>query len=542
MSSSDASSKHEGQEPEQPLPGMRGASIKSIVILIAVGLAYFLAMLDTTIVGTAIPKITTELHSLKDVGWYGSAYQLSNCALQPLSGKIYTYFNTQWSFFGFFLIFQLGSVVCGTAQSSAVFAIGRAIAGIGASGLLTGCLLICSISFPAHQLPSFQGLLVSTGQLGVAIGPLLGGILTQYASWRWCFYINLPVGGITAILLLIFRTPGATEKPGLKVLRTKGINRTLDLTGFALFATTTVLFFLALEFGSSRHGYGSAEVIGLFVGSGAGLVLFLCWECRRGADAMVPFFMLRKTVQWCASLLMFGFLGMMFIVSYYLPLYFQAVKGDSPFVSGVHNLPVTISQVVLVLICGFAVQKIGHQFPFILAGTILVSVGAGLLSTLQESTRASHWVPYQIIYGIGVGMVVQMPFIALQAHVPRPQVPSALAILIFTQYFGAALWVTVGQSIFEETLRHVLSTQSSSVMVEEIINGGATAIRSLVSGDHLQEVLAAYATSVDHVMYLTAVLGVLSFVFGCGLSWETERLTRSKRKTQNKKAEVEEVS
>ncbi|KAI0973219.1 MFS general substrate transporter [Xylaria arbuscula] len=515
-----------------------GVTPMSILVLVAVGLAYFLAMLDTTIVGTAIPQITTVFHSLSDVGWYGTAYQLANCAVQPLSGKIYTYFNTQWSFFSFFLIFELGSVVCGTAQSSVAFIIGRAVAGVGASGLLNGCLLICSASFPPSRLPSYQGVLISTGQLGVALGPFIGGVLTEYASWRWCFFINLPIGGVTALILLLTRLPQTMSKPGLRTLMEKGINRTLDIIGFALFALTTVLFFLALQVGSSRHIWSSAQVIGSFAGSGIALVLFLCWEYSRGMDAMIPFFLLRRRAQWCASLLMFGFLGMMFIMAYYLPIYFQAVKGDSPLLSGVHNLAVTISQVVLVLCCGFITQKVGYQFPFILSGTTLVTVGAGLLSTLGTSTKAARWILYQIIYGIGVGVVVQTPFVMIQTYTPKAHIPSALAILIFTQYFGAALFVSVAQSVFETSLRDLLSKDLNSVQADAIIKGGATAVRSLVSdATQLQQVLAAYASSINRVMYLATALGAMSFIFGCGLSWENVRLaSRSGAQTSNEDA------
>ncbi|KAI0885866.1 putative MFS transporter [Annulohypoxylon maeteangense] len=490
---------------------------KLVSILVAVTLAYFLAMLDTSIVATAIPRITTEFHSLSDIGWYGSAYQLASCALQPLSGRIYTNFSTKWTFLAFFLVFEIGSVICGAAKSSAMFTIGRAFAGMGASGILNGSLTIWTASVPAERLPVLQSTLVAIGQLGVALGPLLGGALTQFTTWRWCFYINLPVGAVVGALLPLIRIPEMTEKQGLNIIRNGSLIRILDLVGFAIFAPAAVMFFLALEFGGNRYAWDSSQVIGLLCGAVVTFAVFLAWEWKKGSEAMIPFALLRVRIQCCASLLMFAFLGMMFVVAYYLPIYLQAVKGDSPFMSGVHNLPTILSQVVMVLVGGFVVQRIRYYLPSVLLGTTLASVGSGLLSTLQISTSVGRWVGYQVIYGLGVGMVVQMPFIAIQTLIPRPNIPSALAILIFTQYFGAALFVTTAQSIFNNSMRTVLSETAPGVDIEKIMTGGATAVRSLVSGQQLHEVLAAYAISVDRVMYLAASLGVVAFSFGCGL-------------------------
>ncbi|KAI1205136.1 MFS multidrug transporter [Annulohypoxylon truncatum] len=509
---------------------------KLVSILVAVTLAYFLAMLDTSIVATAIPRITTEFHSLADVGWYGSAYQLASCSLQPLSGRIYTNFSTKWTFLGFFLVFEIGSVICGAAKSSAMFTIGRAFAGMGASGILNGSLTIWTASVSPERLPVLQSTLVAIGQLGVALGPLLGGALTQYTTWRWCFYINLPVGAVVGALLSLIRIPEMTQKQGFSILRNGGLIHTLDLVGFSIFAPAAVMFFIALEFGGNRYAWDSGTVIGLLCGAVAAFAVFLVWEWKKGPEAMIPFALLRARIQWCASLLMFAFLGMMFVVAYYLPIYLQAVKGDSPFMSGVHNLPTILSQVVMVLVGGFVVQRIGYYLPSVVLGTTLASVGSGLLSTLTVSTPVGRWVGYQVIYGVGVGMVVQMPFIAIQTLIPRPNIPSALAILIFTQYFGAALFVTTAQSIFNNSMRTTLSESAPGVDIEKIMAGGATAVRSLVSGQQLDEVLTAYAVSVDRVMYIAAALGAVAFGFGCGLGWKDIRKGR-RQVTQADEAE-----
>jgi MFS family permease len=268
-----------------------------------------------------------------------------------------------------------------------MFTVGRAVAGLGASGLIGGSLMIWTATVPPEKLPALQGILVGIGQLGVACAPLLGGALTSYASWRWCkfsrppqdrlvrlgllqgnlikyreiwltastgFYINLPVGAVVATFLVLLHIPELTEKGGIRALRSQGLFNVLDLIGFVLFAPAAIMFLMALEFGGNRYPWDSATVVGLLCGSVALFAVFCWWERRKGRDAMIPTALLRVRLQWCASLLMFGFLGTMFIFSYFLPIYLQAVKGDSPFMSGVHNLPAILCQVTMVLVNGVA--------------------------------------------------------------------------------------------------------------------------------------------------------------------------------------------
>lgn len=161
---------------------------------------------------------------------------------------------------------------------------------------------------------------------------------------------------------MLTRIPEGTEKAGCHALFSSETVCKLDVFGFTIFVPAAIMFFLALEFGGSRYEWGSAAVVALLCAAGAAFTSFLAWEHRKGDDAMIPFSLLRVRVQWCASLLMFGFLGMNFVVAYYLPIYLQAVKGDSPFMSGVHNLPIIISQVIMVLVGGFVGKCFALRF------------------------------------------------------------------------------------------------------------------------------------------------------------------------------------
>ncbi|OBT75186.1 hypothetical protein VF21_06138 [Pseudogymnoascus sp. 05NY08] len=253
--------------------------IKLFIILAVVTLVFFLLMLDMSIVTNAIPAITNYFHSLEDLGWYGSVYPLASAALQPLTGKIYTYYSSKWTFFTFFVIFEIGSAICGAAVTSAMLIIGRTIAGLAASGLMTGALTILSSCVPKERQPGLMGIMMGIGQLGVASGPLIGGALTQHVSWRWCFYINLPVGGVVAGLLFMVSIPEQVAKPTGAKLRT--VLSKMDLVGFAIFAPASVMFFLALQFGGEQFAWNSSTIIGLFCGAGVMFIVFFLWEWRQ---------------------------------------------------------------------------------------------------------------------------------------------------------------------------------------------------------------------------------------------------------------------
>ncbi|RDW57711.1 hypothetical protein BP5796_12512 [Coleophoma crateriformis] len=455
---------------EEQLPNISG--LKRALIIVPITLVYFLVMLDSSIISTAIPQITNEFNSLLDIGWYASAYQLASSAFVPLAGKIYTFFSIKWSFLAFFAIFELGSTLCGAAQSSPMFIVGRAIAGLGASGLMNGILTILAAIIPPHKLPRVLGLNISLGQAGMACGPLVGGALTEYATWRWCFYINLPVGALVGVLLFGLDIPEIKPKPPVReVLRTAV--STMDLFGLVLLWPAAIMFFLALQWGGNQYRWDSSVVIGLFVGAAVTSAAFLWWEHRYGDNALLPFSMLRMRVIYSASATMFFFLGGMLTSYYYLPIYFQAVKGDSPLMSGVHILPTILSQVIVTVSTGALTQKLGYYLPNVLAGTALTTIGYGLYSTLRPVTLVGKWVGYQIIGGAGNGAASSGAYIAIQNTVPRASIPTAMAIVLLCQNLGSAVFLTVAQSIFSNSLHSYIKKDAPGVNADAILAGGA---------------------------------------------------------------------
>ncbi|KAL4899479.1 hypothetical protein BDW74DRAFT_183735 [Aspergillus multicolor] len=512
-----------------------------MVILFPVTLTYFLLLLDTSIIATAIPQITSHFHSLLDVGWYGSAYQLGYAAFQPMSGKLYTYFDTKCTFLIFFAVFELGSVLCAAAASSTMLIVGRAVAGLGSSVLMNGALTIISDCVPPHRQPLIMGMNMALGQLGTACGPLIGGALTEKVSWRWCFYINLPIGGVVFLMVLLTRLPTSIEKPRARdVIRT--VVKSLDLFGFVLIAPAVVMLLLALTWGGNQYPWDSSRIIGLFIGAGVTFLAFLGWEYTRGDGAMIPLSLLRMRVIWSAAGTLFFFYGVMFSFNYYLPIYFQVVKNDSALMSGVHMLPNILAQVLLAVTAGALVQRFGYYLPFIVLGTALMTIGSGVLSMIGTSTPEHDLIGYQIIFGAGIGLSVSIPFITIPNLIPRPQIPTAMAIVIFSQFLGGAVMLSAAQTIFSNSLRHLLAEDLSATEAGRIIESGARSVRDIVSGTQLTAVLDDYSTAIDRIFYMGIGLGGVAFLFCWGLGWRDIRQKKDVTTEENQMLDGLEVA
>ncbi|MCJ1314392.1 hypothetical protein MMC25_008074 [Agyrium rufum] len=456
------------------------------VYLIVAGLcvSVLLVARDNAILATAVPTITSRFNSLDGVGWYGSAFLMMICAGQPLAGKIFTYFSLKWAYLSFLGLFELGSLVCATAQSSASLIVGSAIVGAGPAGLFSGALVIIAHCIPLRLRPTYMGVIGSMFGVANISGPLIGGALAQHATWRWCFYLNLPCGALTLMLLLVFFKPPKRTSTQMTMLRKL---RNLDLMGSLLFVPGVFMLLIALQLGGEKYPWNSGTVVGLQCASAGCLVLYVLLEWRLQDEAGVPpSIFLQRTVFFSAIVSWFTMGGLQ-LVSYYLPIWFQVILGVDPTSSGVHYLPSVL-------------------------GDIVASILAGILGS-----PAGHWIGFQILSGAGIGFILQMPLIAVQAALPLQKVATATSIIVFCQFLGGAVLLAAAQDVFHTKLVSQLSSRLPSMDPSAIISAGAGSVREILDGANLDIALLAYNRAIADTFYIPAAGGVYAFLMAWGL-------------------------
>ncbi|KAF2871405.1 major facilitator superfamily domain-containing protein [Massariosphaeria phaeospora] len=493
---------------------MSGAKLH--ILIFGLGLAVFVMALDMSILVTAIPTITEKFHSVADIGWYMSGYLLTLCSLQPLSGKLYANFPLKWTFLAFFLVFEIGSVISGAATSSDMLIVGRAIAGAGAAGLMSGTLSIIAAVVTLRLRALYTGILSSMFGISTIAGPLLGGVFTQHVSWRWVFYINLPIGGVTivALIFLFHPPPRAVEDKNIK-----DRIKQLDLPGASIFIPGVVMILMALQWGGITYPWSSGRIIGLLVGGIVILIIFSVWQWRAGDMAMIPprVFTQRSVLFACLTA-MFG-MGAQIILGTWLPEWFQVVKGASPVKSGVNLLPAMLAQTVFAVVSGALTTTLGYYNPWLLAGTALLSIGSGLFTTFEVDSGSAYWIGYQVIFGAGSGMFLTAPLVAVQAALSPADTPVGISMVTFFQMFGGAFTAALSQTIFTETLVKELSRNVPGIDIGKLLAAGTAGVHKVVTADQLPGVLLSYNAALLYPFYLAAGLTVGSFFCALGLEW-----------------------
>lgn len=409
--------------------------------------------------------------------------------------------------------------------------IGRTIAGAGASGLTNGSFAIVTACAPMEKRPQLMGILIGVCQMGLVAGPLIGGALTEFTTWRWCFYINLPVGAITIIAFLITNIPDKRKymqvKPGKLTLKK------MDVGGFVLFAPAAVMILLALEFAGNKYAWNSPTIIGLFAGGGIQAILFVLWEHRVGMTAMIPLPIISKREVWTACVASMFMFSTMLGAGYYLPVYFQTVRGLSPLRSGISMLPAIVTQLVITVVSGGLVQRVGYYMPFMIASAVVISVANGLLSTWGPHTSTIKWAAYQVVLGIGRGMAFQMPVIAIQAHTPPELASVATATMVLFQTFFGSVFLAIINTLFNTKLKSELAHRIPNIPAEKIIAAGAVNITGTVPLAQVPEVLESYSLGVNEVFYAITAICVCMFIFSWGTGW-----TDIRKKPEPEKGDV----
>lgn len=433
--------------------------------------------------------------------------------------RLYTFYSIKWVFLTSILIFEVGSAVCGAAPTSKALIVGRAIAGLGSSGLFSGCMVIIAYTVPIVRRPAYMGIIGAMYGIASVVGPLLGGAFTDGPGWPWCFYINLPLGAITiAVIAFFFKSP--QRKQEQKVPFPERVKQ-LDLGGTGLFIVAVVCLLLALQWGGSIYPWSNWRIILLFVIFGILITAFLGLQWYMGDYATVPFRIIsqRSVAAACAWAVCVG--GAFFVLIYWIPIWFQAIKQASALKSGVMLIPMILSLVLASIIGGILTTKIGYYNPFYIASFIFSSIGAGLLTTWSTNTGASKWIGYQIIYGLGIGFGMQQPVVTVQAVLPLKDIPVGSAMVTFFNIFGGSLFVSAAQNIFNNRLISELVKNVPGVDPQIVTHVGATNLARTVAPQFLDGVQRSYNTALTQTWYVSVALSCVSAIPALLIEWKS---------------------
>jgi EmrB/QacA subfamily drug resistance transporter len=412
-------------------PGYRFTIGRILAIYSGLMVTLLLAALDQTIVATALPRIVSDLGGLSSYSWVFTAYLLASTVTVPLYGKLGDVYGRRPLFLLAIVVFLAGSALCGLAQNMPELVLFRGIQGLGAGGLFPLALAVIANVVPPADRGRYQGLIGAVFAGASIGGPLAGGFIVDHASWRWIFYINLPVGGL-ALAVISLTMPRRSARR----------EHSIDYSGAALLAAGTVALLLGLVWGGREYPWTSLQVVGALAASAALLAAFAAVE-RRAAEPILPFDLLRrKTV--AASVISISLSGMaMFGTITFVPLFVQGVIGTSATSSGVVLTPLILGAVTTSVLSGQWISRSGRYRPNALAGPVVLTAGLVLLWRMGVGTTSGEAARNMVIAGVGVGLMMQVFVLNVQNAVPTRVMGAATALTQFSRSIGATVGVTI---------------------------------------------------------------------------------------------------
>jgi EmrB/QacA subfamily drug resistance transporter len=479
----------------------------------AILLTTLLAALDQSIVSTALPRIVGDLGGFNDLSWVVSAYLLASTVTIPLYGKLSDLYGRRLLFSIAISVFLLGSVLSGLSQSMGELIAFRAIQGLGAGGLIPLAQASIGDLYSPRERGRYQGYVASMWGIAAVSGPLAGGTLTDAISWRWIFYINLPLG-LVALAVVVKTLTGS-----------RGQSHRIDYAGALTLGLSLGAILIACAWSGTTYPMGSAQVIGPFVAGVLGLVGFAFIE-RRASEPIVPIALLRNRVFLAASGGYFVVGALLFAVTIYIPVYLQDVRGNSPTVSGLTTMTYTIGWVVVAFVVGRMITRTGRYRIFPMLGTICAAAGVALLLLIGRDTGRVELCAILALGGAGMGLTVAPYLVGTQNAIEPQVIGAATAALNLVRAIGASLAVSILGALLASRARAVLQGRlgghARTIDISRLINGGATS-----AAHHSAAIGDALLSGMHRVFLVAAIVGIAGIV--CAFALEERPLSTQRQ-------------